>query len=162
MKYIDKHLTQNEQVILTAKVSFKSLIAPIIVFLFFSLFGISLIVFTLSNKTVVMSNLYIGLGIISIGLIFLIERIVCVMGIVLAVTNKKIIGKIGVFSVKTMDTPIEKVNTVSVQQNLFQRLLGYGRIAITSSSGSYNFSSIKNYDEIRSAIMDQIEILKNE
>lgn len=80
----------------------------------------------------------------------------------LAVTTNKIFGKTGIISTKIMDAPLNKINNVSVEQNLFGRLLGYGKISITTSSGNYIYFYIKNPDAFRLTVMNQIDIYDNE
>ena len=75
----------------------------------------------------------------------------------LVITTKKVYGKIGIIKTKTLDTPLNKVNTVSVSNGLFGKILGYGTIHITSSSGAYFFPRIKEPNLIRQTLMEQIE-----
>lgn len=75
----------------------------------------------------------------------------------LALTNKRIYGKVGLINTKTLDTPLNKVNTVSVSSGLFGKIFGYGTLHITSSSGEYLFKGIKSPDTFRNAIMTEID-----
>ena len=80
----------------------------------------------------------------------------------LGLTNKKILGKYGVINTKAMDSPIGKVNSVTVEQGLGGKIFGYAKIVISTSSGGYTFNYIKNADSFRAAVMEQIDIAEEE
>ena len=56
-------------------------------------------------------------------------------------TNKKISGR---FGNKIMDAPINKINSISIKQNLSGKINGYYKLVIATSSGGYKFNYIKN------------------
>ena len=80
----------------------------------------------------------------------------------LSLTNRKIIGKVGVISTKVMDSPLNKINNISVEQGLGGKIFGYGKIVITTAAGNYNFDFISQPDVFRSAVMNQIDIFDEE
>lgn len=75
----------------------------------------------------------------------------------LVLTNKRIYGKRGLINTKTMDTPLNKVNNISVSSGLGGKIFGYGTIHITSSSGEYTWSGIKSPNVFRDSVMTEIE-----
>lgn len=75
----------------------------------------------------------------------------------LILTNKRIYGKVGLINTKTLDTPLNKVNTISVSNGLWGKIFGYGTIHITSSSGEYVLKSIKSPHVFRDAVMEEID-----
>lgn len=100
-------------------------------------------------------------------IILILCGIVCLFGIYqmlqiknieLYYTNKRVVGKTGILNVKSLDTPLNKVNNVSVQSNI----LGYGTVTISSSSGNYHFKYITNAEEIRNGLMEEIEKYEQE
>lgn len=80
----------------------------------------------------------------------------------LAITNKKVFGKTGIFSTKTMDTPLNKINNVSVSRKLLGNILHYSSMDISSSSGSYVFHYVKDADQFKATLMQQIEIFEKD
>lgn len=80
----------------------------------------------------------------------------------LILTNKKIIGKTGIINTKVMDSPLNKINNISVEQGLGGKIFGYGKIVITTAAGNYNFSYISQPDVFRSAVMNQIDVFDEE
>lgn len=68
-------------------------------------------------------------------------------------TNKRVVGEVGIINIKTLDTPINKVNNIYVSNSI----LGFGTICISSSSGEYIFKYVKNAEELKNGIMEEIE-----
>ncbi|MBQ8439574.1 MAG: PH domain-containing protein [Clostridia bacterium] len=75
----------------------------------------------------------------------------------LAITNKRIVGKTGVFDTKSLDAPLNKIQNVSVSSGFFGKLFNYGDIQITTAAGSYKFFGIKNVDSFKGMVMAQID-----
>ena len=75
----------------------------------------------------------------------------------LAVTNKRIIGKVGVLSKSTMDAPLNKIQNVSVQQPFFGKLFNYGSVNIDTAAGKYSFDAIKNIEGFKNTVLAQID-----
>lgn len=73
-------------------------------------------------------------------------------------TNKRVIGKTGIFTIDTLNTPLSKVNNVHIRKSIF----GYGTIVISSSSKNYNFKYISNVEELRDKLMEEIEQYEQE
>lgn len=68
-------------------------------------------------------------------------------------TDKRVVGKVGTISIKTLDTPINKINNIYVSNSI----LGFGTIRISSSSGECIFRYVNNADELKNGIMEEIE-----
>lgn len=75
----------------------------------------------------------------------------------LILTDKRVYGKVGIFNTKNMDTPIGKVNNVSVEQPFYGKMFNYGTVCITSSSGEYSFPYIDSPEAFRRALMEAID-----
>lgn len=80
----------------------------------------------------------------------------------ISLSNTRITGKTGVINTKTMDSPLNKVNNISVEQGLGGKIFNYSTLVISTSSGNYNFKYIKSADAFKSRVMEQIEICENE
>lgn len=72
-------------------------------------------------------------------------------------SNKAVHGKVGLINTKELDTPLNKVNNISVSQGLFGKIFDYGTINITSSSGMYSFNYISKPNDFKSALLRQID-----
>jgi len=80
----------------------------------------------------------------------------------LVLTSRRLYGHYGLINTKTLDTPLNKINTVSVSSGLWGKLFGYGTIHTTSSSGEYRFTGLQSPNVFRDAVMDQIDRFERE
>jgi uncharacterized membrane protein YdbT with pleckstrin-like domain len=53
----------------------------------------------------------------------------------LAVTNKKVIGKTGWVARKSIDLPLSKLESFTIDESLLGRLLGYGSVQVSGTGG---------------------------
>lgn len=74
-----------------------------------------------------------------------------------AVTDKRVIAKVGWIQRRTLETMLGKVEGVGVDQDITARLLGYGTITVTGTGGTKEqFSNIANPLEFRRQVQAQI------
>lgn len=85
-------------------------------------------------------------------LIICVYQIVRARKIELYCTNKRVVGKTGVFFTQILDTPLNKVNNVAISKGIF-----CSNIEISSSSKQYVFNYIANAEELRNTLMEEIE-----
>ncbi len=70
-----------------------------------------------------------------------------------AVTNKRIVVKLGFFTTRTVELLHSKVETISVNQGLLGKMLGYGDIVVTGSGGTREvFTGVAAPLELRRAV----------
>jgi uncharacterized membrane protein YdbT with pleckstrin-like domain len=79
------------------------------------------------------------------------------LNIELAITNKRIVGKIGVLHTQSLDSPLNKIQNVAVEQKFAGKIFNYSTVVITTAAGSYNFIGIKNGDAFKGMVMAQID-----
>ena len=101
--------------------------------------------------------LFVFMHITNILIIPLIVRIIIFLNIDLAVTSKRVVGKIGVLRTQVLDAPLSKLQNCSVKQNLSGKIFNYGTVVINTASGEYNFSGVKNANSFKNFVMAQIE-----
>lgn len=79
----------------------------------------------------------------------------------LAVTNKRVIGKVGFLAIATIDYPIEKIDNVSYNASLLGRILQYATVSIKSVGGDKKstprIKGISNAQEFKNKVNDAIE-----
>ncbi len=75
----------------------------------------------------------------------------------LALTNKRLIGKIGVLNTDAMDSPLNKIQNVAVTQTFGGKIFNYSLITVATASGSYKFDAIKNGNAFKNMITAQID-----
>jgi uncharacterized membrane protein YdbT with pleckstrin-like domain len=67
-----------------------------------------------------------------------------------AVTNKRIIIKVGLIRRRTVEMNVQKVESILVDQSILGRIMGYGDISVVGTGGSREtFSDISNPIEFR-------------
>jgi hypothetical protein len=75
-----------------------------------------------------------------------------------AVTNRRVIVKVGVVRRRSLETLLDKIEGVSVDQGVIGRLLGYGTITVNGTGSTRSpFSRIASPLEFRRHVQEQIE-----
>ena len=68
-------------------------------------------------------------------------------------TNKRVMMKVGVFSTRSVELLLNKIEAIAVDQSFMGRVLGYGDIVVTGSGGTREaFSHIQGPLEFRRAV----------
>lgn len=140
-KYVESNLRKDETIVQQAKVSMIAIVPKVIIGLLLCLIP------------------YVG---IIIGILVILVTFFELKSIELAVTSKRVMGHYGLVPEKVMDAPLNKVNTVSVEKGLLASIFGYGTVAITTASGSYNVKYIKQPDQMRAAVMEQMDVFEEQ
>jgi uncharacterized membrane protein YdbT with pleckstrin-like domain len=79
-----------------------------------------------------------------------------------AVTNKRVIAKVGFFRSHSMELLLSKVEGLTVDQDLFGRILGYGTLGITGTGGTQErFDTIAGPWEFRTKTQEQIAAVQD-
>lgn len=77
-----------------------------------------------------------------------------------AVTNKRVIVKIGVFQTRSVELLLSKVEGIGVNQGLAGKVFGFGEIVITGSGGTKEqFSGIQSPFKFRQAVQTATDAL---
>ena len=75
-----------------------------------------------------------------------------------AVTNKRVIIKIGVIWRRTIEMNLSSLETIEVDQDVIGRIIGYGKVVIIGTGGTNEpFSRIENPLEFRKAVQSQLK-----
>ena len=127
MSKLTQNLQRNEEIVLEAKVHWACLIIPIICSLFI------------------------------IGIPSLISRLIAMKTTELSLSNKRLVGKYGLINTKQMDSPLNKINSVSVASGLFGKIFGYATITVNTASTIYDFKYIANAENVKHNIMEEME-----
>lgn len=127
-QFINENLIKDEVVVYEAKIHWAIWIWPIVVsvFCFFTLF------------------------LIPVALIFLGITLMRYKTTELAITNKRIIAKHGVFSKHTIEQSLNKIESVQVHQGILEGVFGKGSVTIVGTGGTHEVvSNIENPFEFR-------------
>ena len=97
-----------------------------------------------------------------VGLIWLIIRLIGYMTNDLILTNKRVFGKCGLISTTQMQSPLNKIDSVSYSNGLIGKLIGYGTVKIATASTTFKFRFIRDGQTLYNDIFNQLEISDNE
>ncbi len=135
-KYVENNLNVNEQILLKAKLH------PVFV-VFAWIWGV------------------LGCFLLFIPTINAIKASIRYHTTELAVTNKRVIGKIGFTSSSSLDTPLNKIQSVTVSSNLFGKIFKYGTVKIQTAGDGILFYAVKDAESFKRFVMNQIEEYTN-
>lgn len=145
MGYLEKNLLPGETI------DYRAHLHPII-FLqsaVFGLIGLSFVIFGLVNPGLA-AFWVLGAVFLIYAASFGIGRAVHYISSEFAITNKRVVIKVGFINRKTLEMVLTKVETIRVDQSILGRVLNYGTIVVTGTGGTNEpFNSIANPLEFR-------------
>lgn len=77
----------------------------------------------------------------------------------LILTNRRIYGKTGIVTKKTLSTPIQKIQAVKIRKTLGGKMFGYSDLEIHCVTSVYWFTKQKNAEGMQKAIFDIMDKL---
>ncbi|HWZ63910.1 MAG TPA: PH domain-containing protein [Steroidobacteraceae bacterium] len=125
MSYVDSNLLAGEQVTFRTHLSLVIFTVPVTLAL------LAVIFYLLAPATRPVGHLFL-LG----ALVLAAVRYFDYATSEFAVTNKRIIIKVGFLKRRTLEMQVQKVETVAVNQGIGARILGYGDILVTGTGGT--------------------------
>lgn len=152
MSYVENNLSRGDAVLLKASTSWLAVIPKLIVCAALCFFAVALAEASIS----------ITVTLIAIAAVVLLGAVLKIKNTELALTRKKLMGRLGTLSVKTMDSPLNKINNVSVDRSFFGGLLNYSRLTVSTSSGNFVYDFIIDADRFKNAVMEQIDLYEGE
>ena len=145
MSYVDANLLQGEQVMYRTRLHWKVFVPPL---LFALVISVPLVWLWTTNTW----NAF-GWIPVAIALLWLVAALVRRQTSEFVVTNKRVLMKAGVFTVRSIELLLSKVEAITVHQSLAGRVFGYGDIVLTGSGGTKEpFSSIQSPLAFRNAV----------
>lgn len=160
MGYIDQNLVIGEKVLYRTRLHWIVVIAPLLFGAFMSILGLTFLVGGVVDLAKGRSAGFAGVGLLAL----LLGAAIVGLGLLyrtsteMAVTNRRLIIKTGLLTRNSIELLLAKVESVSINQGLTGRMLGYGSIVVRGSGGTAEpFSKIANPLEFRRQIQQQIE-----
>jgi uncharacterized membrane protein YdbT with pleckstrin-like domain len=145
MSYIDASLLEGERVVYRTRLHWLMVMTPVL----FTAIVMVPIAWFLSTST--WSN-YTWIPIV-IWLLVLAAAVIKRQSSDFAVTNKRVMMKVGVFSARSVELLLNKIEAIAVDQSFAGRMFGYGDLAVTGSGGTVErFSNIQRPLEFRRAV----------
>jgi uncharacterized membrane protein YdbT with pleckstrin-like domain len=140
MSYVDNSLIPDEQVAFRTRLHLVIFLPPIL------LLGLSLLLFAYG----------IALGgevVLAVAILWGLVKYVDYASSEFAVTNKRVIIKVGILRRRTVEMLNTKVEAIAVNQGIIGRILGYGNIVVTGTGGTNEpFNGISSPLEFRRAV----------
>jgi len=150
MSYVDRHLLAGESVTYRTRLHWKVYSIPLLLAVVVLL---PLGIWALSSEHKVLALIPLGLASAALAGPYLQRR--CSE---FAVTNKRVIIKLGVWSTRSIELLLSKIEAIAVTQSLMGRMLGYGEIVVTGSGGTKeDFAGIQAPLEFRQAVQAATE-----
>ena len=97
-----------------------------------------------------------------LALIWFIIRYIGYVNNDLILTNKRVFGKCGLISTTQMQSPLNKIDSVSFKNGLIGKLIGYGTVEIATTSSHFKFRFIKDGQTFYNDIFNQLEVSQKE
>jgi uncharacterized membrane protein YdbT with pleckstrin-like domain len=139
--YVDSNLMPGEQVVYRTRVHGIVFVPPAVMILL----GIGLFMIPLA-----------GLLVLLLGVVMLIGAWIRQWTSEFAVTNRRVIIKVGLISRQTIEINMSKVESVEVRQGILARLLNYGTIVVVGTGGTKEpFDMIDDPLAFRRAVQSQ-------
>jgi uncharacterized membrane protein YdbT with pleckstrin-like domain len=100
---------------------------------------------------------YAGAALAGVGLLLAIGPAIRYTSSEFAVTDKRVLGKVGFIERDSAETLLSKIEAIAVDQGVIGRILGFGTVTITGTGGTQEpFPRISDPLEFRRQIQNQI------
>jgi uncharacterized membrane protein YdbT with pleckstrin-like domain len=153
MGYIDEHLLPGEQVTYRAHRHWLIFAWPVLLLL---AAGLAFLVLVLVDGWPEGRWILPPIGLLAAA-IFAIKPLVEYLTSEFAVTDKRVVTKVGLIERDSQETLLSKIETIGVDQTLLGRVLGYGTVTIVGTGGSREpFALIARPLEFRRQVQTQI------
>ena len=161
MGYVEDNLLQDEKILARAKIHWVILIYPIIFLLigifFAMIFHVSSPNGVPSNTDTIITSLICIWSWPIIGLITIIIAILIYLTTEFALTNKRVIAKVGILNQHSLEIMNNKIESIGVSRTILGRILNYGTITVVGSGGTkQSFKNIAKPMELRQKINMQV------
>jgi uncharacterized membrane protein YdbT with pleckstrin-like domain len=151
MSYIDGNLLAGEKVVYRTRLHWLLFMTPVL----FTVVVLLPIAWLLNHEA---WGQYAWIP-LAIGFLILLATYIKRQSSDFAVTNKRVMMKVGVFSTRSIELVLNKVEAIAVNQTLMGRIFGYGDIVVTGSGGTKEaFSHIQGPLAFRRAVQSVTDV----
>jgi uncharacterized membrane protein YdbT with pleckstrin-like domain len=136
LSYIDHELTAGERVVLAGRVSWwtivpRTLLAIVVL--------VAAAVAAYAMHWLVPLFWLIAVPVVALLWLLMVAGLIFrVLTTEIAITDRRVMSKTGLFRTNVKVTPLDKVNNVNVQQSFFGNMLDYGNIEVTTATAEEN------------------------
>jgi len=164
MSYIDRNLSPGETVVYETRLHWIVMLRAIVQALIVVLLAIGVLYYAATTTGIPDDQLHLMEG--GAAVLFVIAVILLIAGATrrnateMAVTNHRVIIKVGLVGRRTIEMLLSKIESIEVQETAMGRALGYGTIVVIGTGGTPEpFSRVAHPLEFRSRVQQQIESL---
>jgi len=151
MGYIEQNLMPGELISYHTRLHWIVFVSPIFLIVFGFVFSLSLHSHALTVFAIV------GLILFFSGILLGAARFIAYKSSEFAVTNKRVLIKIGFIQRHSLELLLQKVEGIGVDQNISGRIFGYGTIIVTGTGGTKEaFKDIENPLEFRKKVQQSL------
>jgi len=154
MSYIEKELTEGERLVLMGHVSWWTIVPRTLLAI-----AVLLTATVVAGMLSALSAIFwlVAVPVVLLAWLIMVARLIFrVMTTEIAVTDRRVISKAGLFNTQIKVTPLDKVNNVNVTQSFFGNMLNYGDIEVTTATAEENdnhlITSLAHTDEFRNTL----------
>ncbi len=141
MSYVDKNLLQGEEVVYRAKLH-KIIFLPAAALAVLGVLAAVLIDLYFENRQ---AAIITGAILLVLAIVVVLPRFIRYATSEFAVTDKRVIFKVGLIHRHTLELVLAKIETVGVDQSIPGRIFNYGTIIVTGTGGTQEpFKDIAN------------------
>jgi uncharacterized membrane protein YdbT with pleckstrin-like domain len=145
MSYIDRHLLEGERIVFRTRLHWLQFTGPVL----FAVLVLGPAAWLLART----SSSALAAVPVAVALAVLAAAYVRQQSSDFAVTNKRVMMKVGVLRTRSIELLLGKIEAIAVDQSLAGRLFGYGDIVVTGSGGTREpFTGIRAPLEFRRAV----------
>lgn len=128
MSYIDRNLLQGEQVVYRTRLHWLLFMGPVLF----------IVIVLLPSAWLLATSAWESYAWIpvALGVLILLPTFIKRQSSDFAVTNKRVMMKVGVFNTRSIELLLGKIEAIAVEQSLLGRIFDYGNIVITGSGGT--------------------------
>jgi uncharacterized membrane protein YdbT with pleckstrin-like domain len=153
MGYVDKHLLEGERVVYRAKLHKIIFVPPLALAVLGLIAGILIDIYTENRQ----AAWIVGAAFLLVAIVIAFPRFIRYATSEFAVTNKRVIVKIGLIYRQTLELVLTKVETIGVKQTIMGRIFDFGTIIITGTGGTKEpFKDIANPLQFREQVQSQL------
>jgi len=162
MRYIDRNLTAGETVVYETRLHWIVMLRSIIQAFIAVLLAGGILYYAFSSTGAPDDQMHLMEGgaavLIIIAVILLVAGATRRNATEMAVTNHRVIVKVGLVGRRTVELLLSKIESIEVQETGLGRMLGYGTIVLVGTGGTPEpFNRVAHPLEFRSKVQQQIE-----
>ena len=136
MSYIENELTEGEHIVLLGRVSWWTIVPRTVLAI-----ALLVVAAVAAGMLSALGPLFWAIAVplvILVWILMVARDVFRVLTTEIAITDRRVMSKTGLFRTEVKVTPLDKVNNVNVQQSLFGNMLDYGNIEVTTATAEEN------------------------